>query len=88
MNFNNNEIQYALKEKYPNNKIDLKIIYEPLTMDMEMTIKVDSVPLNKNISLSTVEDLSPRLNESVRQVLLKFICTRVDEYLESKIGKI
>lgn len=82
MNFNNIEVQSVLKEKYPNNKIDLNIVYG-LSMDIEMTIEVDSVQLDPNISLTTVEYLSSRLNESVSQVLLKLICTRVDEYLES-----
>lgn len=81
---NNPAIQNALKEKYPNNKIDLNIVYEPSTMDMVMTIEVDSVKLNQNVSLSTVEDLAPRLNESVSQVLLSLICVRVDDYLEKQ----
>lgn len=80
---NNLAIQNALKEKYPNNKIDLNIVYG-MSMDLEMVIEVDSVQLNQNISLSTVEYLASRLNESVSQVLLKLICVRVDDYFEEQ----
>lgn len=83
MELNNSAIHDILKRKYPNNKINLNIVYG-MSMDIEMTIEVDSVQLNQNISLSTVEYLASRLNESVRRVLLKLICFRVDNYLEDQ----